>query len=127
VQLLLTTSPTYHLKFKQALESRFSIEWPPRADWYLQARIQQDKEGNMYLDQQRYSKAVVKRYIPTASRMPTDNDKSKYASPLRPTYFKFASADRSKDHNSVKKSLEETQFIFRPIEALLKQLIHSTF
>jgi hypothetical protein len=85
------TSPTYHLKFKEALESRFSIEWPPRADRYMQARIQQVKEGNIYLDQQRYSKAVVKRYIPTASLMPTDNDKSQYASPL-PTNFNFSSA-----------------------------------
>ena len=42
----------YHHAFKSALASRFQVQWQDRADWYLQARIQQDKHGNILMDQQ---------------------------------------------------------------------------
>jgi hypothetical protein len=109
------TDPVYHLNFKEAIKKRFTIEWQPRADWYLQARIQSDKFGNIYLDQQRYSKAVVKRYIPNASLIPTEADKLKYASPL-PADMTFTSADRCLDKEALKEL--ETIYGFRPIEAV---------
>ena len=109
------TDSEYHANFKEALKLRFNIEWQPRADWYLQARIQQDKFGNIYLDQQRYSKAVVKRYIPNASLQPTEEEKERFASPL-PSDMTFSAADRSPDQTSVKNL--ELIYGFRPIEAV---------
>jgi hypothetical protein len=109
------TDSVYHLNFKEAIKKRFTIEWQPRADWYLQARIQSDKFGNIYLDQQRYSKAVVKRYIPNASLLPTEADKLKYASPLMAD-MTFTKADRCLDKEALKEL--ETIYGFRPIEAV---------
>jgi hypothetical protein len=109
------TDSVHHLNFKEAIKKRFTIEWQPRADWYLQARIQSDKSGNIYLDQQRYSKAVVKRYIPNANLIPTEADKLKYASPLMAD-MTFTSADRCLDKEALKEL--ETIYGFRPIEAV---------
>ena len=67
------------------------------------------------MDQQRFSKAVVKRYIPNASLIPTAEDVLKYASPL-PTDMIFTKTDRSPSPQAVK-DLELT-YGFRPIEAV---------
>jgi hypothetical protein len=117
---------TYHSQFAQALKDRFNIEWQPRADWYLQAQIQQDKHGNIYLDQQRYAKSIVQRYIPTVSMTPTDKDKSKFASPL-PSLMVFHKSDRSPDKAAVKEL--ELKYGFHPIEAIasLNYLANTAF
>jgi hypothetical protein len=109
------TNEEHHNNFKKTMESRFDIEWQPRADWYLQARIQQDKHGNIYLDQQRYSKAVVKRYLPNSSLIPSEEDKTRFASPL-PSNMVFNPSDRSPDIAAVKAL--EFKYGFRPIEAI---------
>ena len=109
------TSHDHHNAFRQSMESRFDVEWQPRADWYLQARIQQDKHGNIYLDQQRYSKSIVKRYLPQASLVPTEEDKLKFASPL-PSTMVFRPSDCSTDISQVKAL--EFKYGFRPIEAI---------
>ena len=109
------TCPNRHATFKQNLCERFNADWQARADWYLQARIQQDKDGNIYLDQQRYSKAIVKRYIPHADLNATEADKTKYANPL-PFDMTFTKTDRSKTQEEVKAL--ETKYGFRLIEAV---------
>jgi hypothetical protein len=52
--------------FKTAIGKCFNIEIKARADWYLQARLRQDAGGNIVLDQQRYSKSIVQRYLPNS-------------------------------------------------------------
>ena len=47
-------------KFVTALSNRFSVEVHPHADWYLQTQIQRDRDGNYILDQQHYSKSIVR-------------------------------------------------------------------
>ena len=90
-----STDSNAHHEFRTALSSRFEVEWHPRADWYLQARIQQDKHGNITLDQSRYSKAIVQRYLPNASQNPSASDLKTFLNPL-PRDFKWTREDNSK-------------------------------
>jgi hypothetical protein len=101
--------------FKTAIGKRFDIEIKPRADWYLQARIRQDADGNIVLDQQRYSKSIVQRYLPNSPETPTPEDMARYRSPL-PHTFKWTKEDNSKDKDEVK-SLEN-EYGFRYIDAV---------
>ena len=101
--------------FKRAISKRFKVTISPRADWYLQARIRQDKDGNILLDQQRYSKSIVQRYIPNASSNPTDDELRRYKSPL-PADMKWTRDDNSKTKAEVIEL--ETEFGFRYIEAV---------
>jgi len=71
--LISSTDAIFKNKFQKALSNRFEIEWKPHADWFLQARIRQDSDGNISLDQHRYAKSVVGRYLPTASTTPFVN------------------------------------------------------
>jgi hypothetical protein len=81
----------------------------------LQARIQQDQSGNIYLDQQRYAKAVVKRYLPNSPLIPNEQDQLKFASPL-PSDMIFNPADRSTSKEQVQAL--ELKYSIRPIEAI---------
>jgi hypothetical protein len=49
--LISSTDAIFKNKFQKALSNRFEIEW--------NARIRQDSDGNISLDQQRYAKSVV--------------------------------------------------------------------
>ena len=61
--------------FIEALKERFYVEAKPWVDWYLQTHIQQDKDGNVTLDQMRYSKEMVARfYISTDDYRPKRGD-----------------------------------------------------
>jgi hypothetical protein len=72
----------YHQKFQSAFKSRFNCEIKPRADWYLQTRIQQDSDGNITVDQSRYCKHMVNRFLPSYLTVtPDDRNKRRYASP----------------------------------------------
>jgi len=107
---------TKHMEdFKKALSERFDVNISPRADWYLQARIRQDADGNIILDQQRYSKSIVRRYIPNAAVDPTPDDIRRYRSPL-PGDFKWTKSDNSTNAKEVA-SLEK-EYGFRFIEVV---------
>jgi len=93
--LIASTDAIIKNKFKTALSTRFEIEWKPHADWFLQARIRQDANGNISLDQHRYAKSVVGQYLPTASPRPSPTDLRKFASPL-PTNMVWTKAHSSK-------------------------------
>ena len=54
-----STDDEAHKGFLQRFGVRFDMQTRPVADWYLQARLQQDKEKNIYLDQTRYAKSIV--------------------------------------------------------------------
>jgi hypothetical protein len=72
----------------------FKVEWHPTADWFLQARINQDIDFNITLDQTRYSKSIVRRYLPNAEVDPMDSDRMKYTQVL-PRNFKWTKQDCS--------------------------------
>ena len=50
-------------QFEAQFGTRFNIEFQGLAHWYLASRISQDKDFNITLDQSRYSKSIVKRYL----------------------------------------------------------------
>jgi hypothetical protein len=109
------TLPTVHHDFKTKLSQRFDVEIKQHADWYLQARIAQDSDGNITLDQTRYSMAIVRRYLPNADDVPTAEDILHYADPL-PKKFQWTKSDRSIDFDACHNL--ERQFGFRFIEAV---------
>jgi len=113
--LIASTAATIKNKFKTALSTRFEIEWKPHADWFLQARIRQDANGNISLDQHRYAKSVVGQYLPNASPTPSPTDPRKFASPL-PTNMVLAKANSSNTKNDVVDL--ETEYEFQFIEAV---------
>ena len=101
--------------FIKDLTERFDAQVHPKADWYLQARIREDVDGNIILDQQRYSKSIVQRYLPNADTSPTNEDKERFKSAL-PTEFRWTKEDNSSAMDEVKDL--EREFGFRYIEVV---------
>ena len=91
----------------------FDVECQQRINWFLQAAIKQDKDKNIYVDQYRYGRSIVDKYIPNAPTTPTETDLVTYATPL-PTTFVWTASDNSNSIEEVKEL--ETQFGFRLIE-----------
>jgi hypothetical protein len=105
----------HHHAFITALKNRFAIEHHERASWYLQSRIRQDEHGNIFLDQQQYSKSIVSRYLKIYDPSPSDEDLIKYRQPI-PSSFKWTKDDRSIDEKAVREL--ESFFGIRLIEAV---------
>lgn len=113
--LLAASHPKHHqLDFIDKLRQRFTIEHQEQADWYLRARIRRDKDGNIYVDQQRYSKAIVNRYLSAADPTPSPQDILKYASP-QPTTMVWTKADNSANYEELNNL--ESEYGIRFIEA----------
>jgi hypothetical protein len=104
-----------HQDFVAKLKSRFSVNHQPRADFYLRARIRSNEAGDIFLDQQRYSKAIISRYLPTADVSPTVADFVRYQHP-EITSNKWTKDDSSPNANAV--LLLEREYNIRYIEAV---------
>ena len=50
-------------RFKKELPERFNVVFQGTAHWYLSARIHQDNQNNITMDQARYAKSIVTRYL----------------------------------------------------------------
>jgi hypothetical protein len=105
----------HHHNFIAGLKQCFSVSHKARADFYLQARIRSDVNGNIYLDQQRYAKAIINRYLTTFDASPSERDKQKYWHPKTSTN-KWTKLDNSNNINDVKQL--ERQYNLRYIEAV---------
>jgi hypothetical protein len=112
--------------FIDALGKRFDIEAKPRADWYLQTRIQQDASKNITLDQSRYSKAMVSRFLPNYSQEPTKEEMDKYDSPVKTTTV-FTKNDCSKDREEVTALEEEYGFRYIELSGCFNWLAYTCF
>jgi hypothetical protein len=64
--LYFATSDATREKFQKELTARFDVELQGLAHWYLAARIQQDKDFNVTMDQSRYAKSIVTRFLEPA-------------------------------------------------------------
>ena len=64
--LYFSTSDVSREKFQKQLVDRFNVELQGQAHWYLAARISQDKDFNVTMDQSRYAKSIVTRYLDAA-------------------------------------------------------------
>jgi hypothetical protein len=104
-----------HEEFRTAFARKFPLNAQPNASWYLAARIKRDSEGNMSLDQYRYSRSICMRYLPNFDLDASEEDKRKYADPL-PRTFEWTSADNSENESQVKAL--EAKYGFRCIEVL---------
>ena len=104
------TNDKYTQEFMTAIKEKFDVEVKPRADWYLQTRIQQDKDLNITIDQTRYAKSMVARFLPNlANSDVTPLDLRKYAAPLK-TNTTLTKADCAKDKEAVVELEEEYGF-----------------
>ena len=112
--------------FLDALKSRFEVEISQRATWYLQARIHQDSEGNITLDQSRYARSIIERYLPNAPLETSPEDLITYASPL-PSEFKFTANDNSPDTEAVITLEREFGFHMIELAGSLNYLAHTVF
>jgi len=66
-------------EFEQQLQKRFNLELMGQAHWYLSTRINQLSNYDIELDQSRYCKAIVKKYLDIAG---TKRDLSIHPTPL---------------------------------------------
>jgi hypothetical protein len=64
--LYFSTSDASREKFQNQLVDRFNVELQGLVQWYLAARIHNDKDFNVTMDQSRYSKSIVTRYLEDA-------------------------------------------------------------
>ena len=102
--------------FVNKLREHFDLEAKPRADWYLQTRIQQDKDKNITLDQTRYCKSMIQRFLPLlANQQPTRQELRQYESPMKPG-ITLLKDDLSKDLGEVADL--EREFGFRYLELI---------
>lgn len=95
--------------FLAQLTTRFEAEAKPVADWYLQTRLSQDKHGNITLDQTRYAKGLVRRFLPNFPEEVSNSDLKKYASPMK-RETKLSQEDNSKSKEEVKALEDEYGF-----------------
>ena len=109
------SSDETHDEFRTAFARKFPLNAQPNANWYLAARINRDKHGNMSLDQFRYSRSICMRYIPNSDLEPSEEEKRKYVDPL-PRTFEWTTKDCSESEAQVK-SLE-VKYGFRFPEVL---------
>ena len=109
--LIASNDPQVQAFFIESLKGRFDIEVKPSADWYLQTHLQQDKNKNITLDQTRYSKSMVARFLPNASSQLTEDERKRYASPLKTT-TRLIKEDSSSDEHEVQALEEEYGFRF---------------
>jgi hypothetical protein len=106
------------------LTSHFKHSPKSTADWYLQARITQDAEFNITLDQYRYGLAIVRRYLPTAAQEPSQGDLKKYCDPL-PREFQWTKAHNSDSPAEVKAIETEFGFKFREVTGSFNFLVNT--
>ena len=114
-QLIATTDPNELVQYKANLEKHFEIQWHPHAHWFLKARINRDQYGDITIDQNRYSKSIVRKYIPNAPSPPSEKDIAKYRNPT-PNNFIWKKSDCSSNIKEVAQL--EDQFQFRFIEVV---------
>jgi hypothetical protein len=119
------TDEDFHRKFRDAFAARFATKWTPNASWFLSARISQDADGNISIDQYRYSRAIVARYLPNADSTPSREDLIKYRDPL-PTSFQWSARDKSPSEEKAQELAQEFNFRLNEVVGSLSYLTNTT-
>jgi hypothetical protein len=90
-------------EFKGELSKRFAVKFLGQAHWYLSARIHQDADFNVILDQARYCKAIVNRLLEKVGA----KKKPRFHSTILPAEFFPSVEDCSEDEKTAKTLQEE--------------------
>ena len=85
-------------EFKDKISKRFDVEFLGQAHWYLSARIHQDAEFNVTLDQARYCKSIINRFLEKAGA----KKKPRFHNTILPAEFVPSAEDCSKDEVAAK-------------------------
>jgi hypothetical protein len=86
------------VEFKEKISERFDLEFLGQAHWYLSARIHQDAEFNATLDQPRYCKSIINRFLEKADA----KKKPRFHNTIIPAEFFPSAEDCSKDEEAAK-------------------------
>ena len=86
-QLYFTNHAGLRKEFEEILKKQFDVELMGQAHWYLQARLTQQPNHGIILDQSCYMALISSRLLPQhpIAKIP-DKDEQMYASPL-PAFF----------------------------------------
>ncbi len=105
-------------EFKDKLSKRFDVEFLGQAPWYLSARIYQDTDFNITLDQARYCKAIVNRFLEKAGAKKIP----RFHSTILPAEIVPSVEDCSKDEEAAKTLQEECGIDFASCVGVLLYL-----
>jgi hypothetical protein len=105
-------------EFKDMLSKRLDAEFLGQAHWYLSARIYQDADFNIPLDQARYCKAIVNRFSEKAGA----KKKPRFHSTILHADFVPSVEDCSKDEETAKTLQEEYGSPYGSFVTLIKIL-----
>ena len=84
-ELIATNNEKLRLKFLSEIRQEFDVEDMGQVHWYLQARLQQNEDNSIVLDQSRYMCLICNKFLPSHTTTNiTSEDKQKYGS-LLPT------------------------------------------
>ena len=124
-QLYFTNNENLRKEFEARLQKRFDVELMGQAHWYLQARITQEANHSIVLDQARYMALISSRFLP---QYPTTNitneDKAKYSSPL-PASFVPSKKKQSKNFLEAKELEKEYGFQYSSAIGMLIYLMNT--
>jgi hypothetical protein len=108
-------------EFKDKLSERFDVEVLGQAHWYLSARIHQDADFNVTLDQARYCKVIANRFLEKAGA----KKKPRYHSTIFPAEFVPSVDNCSKDEETSKTLQEEYGIDFASCVGVLLYLSYT--
>jgi Reverse transcriptase (RNA-dependent DNA polymerase) len=112
-------------KFEKAMCQRFDCKLLGQLHWFLQARITQDAEYNITIDQSRYCASMSKRFLPNEEIVaPSAADQQKYLAPL-PNGMVFTKEDRSTNENEVRGLQAEFQLNYPSVIGSLLWILNT--
>ena len=124
-ELIATNNEKLRLRFLSEIQKEFDVEDMGQAHWYLQARLQQNNDYSIVLDQSRYMSLICNKFLPSHPiNNITSEDKLKYASPL-PTNFVATKEDCSSDLIQVKQLEQEYGFQYSSAIGMLIFLLNT--
>ena len=109
-QLYFTNITGLRKEFEERLKKHFDVELMGQAHWYLQARLTQQQNHCVILDQSHYMALISSHFLPQHPTMQiSEADKHMYASPLRASFVP-SKRDQSPDYLTVKELEQEYGF-----------------
>jgi hypothetical protein len=124
-QLCFSNCDDMRREFEAAVKKDFDVDFLGQAHWHLQARITQNADFSITLDQSRYAALMCNRFIPTLPIATiTDADRERYRSVL-PSGFIATKQDLADDMLEVKRLEDEFGFKYASVIGMLIFLMNA--